>query len=429
MSSGITSALRFREPGERGFLNLTPPVGGSEDEKKQAANNNAKLHDMLLASLQMQHLIVLAGSGCSLAAGGPSMGKLWDEVVRTSPVDVAKAADGVTPDEASPEVAGVTPDVVSQEVVGATPDAAWMKIAGLVGHDIKNANIEEFLSRIEGYLDLWPNKDAEAEAFLIESKRRILAKCSRFAQDDPLDAHQRFLHRLSRRRVRDQRLRVFTTNYDLCFERAAGALGCVAVDGFSFAVPRRYDPRFFGYDIVRRPQHGDDMVNYLEGVFLLYKLHGSVNWARSADGTITEQAEPAPEEACLIYPAKGKYQRSFTQPHLESMAQYLAVVREPNTCVLVVGFGFNDDHLSEPLLAAAKSNPHMRLLIVDPAGEQKVAGDNRYWKQLGELARGGSDIWFIEAGFNEFAKMIPDLKSLTPADKLMQVVQRAARAP
>ena len=416
MSPENTPTSKFREPGTGGWLNLAPPEGGTDDERKFAANNKAKLHDMLLGSLQMQHLVVLAGSGCSLAAGGPSMGNLWDEVVRASPDHVAKALDGVTPDDRSKEVAG------------ATPDAVWQKVAGLVGHDIKNANIEELLSRVEGFLDLWPNTNTDAEAFLVESKRRILNACSGFLRDARLDAHQTFLHRLSRRRVRDQRLKVFTTNYDLCFERAAGDLGCVAVDGFSFSAPRRYDPRFFGYDIVRRPQHGDDMVNYLEGVFLLYKLHGSVNWARAADGAITEQANPDPKEACLIYPAKGKYQRSFTQPHLESMAQYLAALREPNTCVLVVGFGFNDDHLSEPLLAAAKSNPHMRLVIVDPAGEQKIAGDNAYWTQLGDLARRGGDTWFINAGFNEFADLIPDLKSLTPADKLMHVVQRAARA-
>ena len=66
-----------------------------------------------------------------------------------------------------------------------------------------------------------------------------------------------------------------------CLQSSAGYL-----DGFSFTAPRRYDPRFFGYDIIRRPRSGDDLGHFLEGVFLLYKLHGSVNWARNADKTI-----------------------------------------------------------------------------------------------------------------------------------------------
>ena len=255
----------------------------------------------------------------------------------------------------------------------------------------------------------------------------ILDKCSGFLPTDKLEAHKTFLHRLSRRRVRDQRLKVFTTNYDLCFERAASELGGVAMDGFSFTTPRYYDPRFFSYDIVRRPRSGDDLGNYLEGVFLLYKLHGSVNWARAEGGAIFEKEHPEPEEACLIYPARGKYQQSFTQPHLECMAQYLAAVREPNTCALVVGFGFNDEHLAEPLLAAARSNPHLRLIIVAPHSQANTANGNEYWKQFAELGGHGEDVWFIETGFEDFAQMIPDLKSLTPADTLMKAVQRVTR--
>jgi hypothetical protein len=272
--------------------------------------------------------------------------------------------------------------------------------------------------------------DADVGAFLDSSKQVILDKCSAFLDVTKLEAHKTFLHRLSRRRVRDQRLKVFTTNYDLCFERAAAELGGVALDGFSFTTPRRYDPRFFCYDIIRRPRIGDDLGQYLEGVFLLYKLHGSVNWARAHDGTIREKDRPTPAEACLIYPATGKYQQSFIQPHLESIAQFLATIREPNTCLISVGFGFNDDHLAEPLLAAIESNPHMRLIVVDTVAKTKVtSGDHRFWRQFCKLSASGEDVWFINASFGDFAQMIPDLKSLTPADALMKAIKGATREP
>ncbi|OGV68190.1 MAG: hypothetical protein A2498_15075 [Lentisphaerae bacterium RIFOXYC12_FULL_60_16] len=375
---------KFRSRGVTEWRPLAMDGDGDDTQK----SNKEDLHNVLLGSLQMQHLVVLAGSGCSLSAGGPSMTDLWDAAV-----------------DAKPAVA--------------------TRIAKRVGQNLDVKNIETFLSRIEAFLALHEN--ARIARFLNVSKGLILDKCSEFLQMNKLDAHKTFLHRLSRRRVRDQRLKVFTTNYDLCFERATGELGGVALDGFSFAAPRSYDPRFFSYDIIRRPRGGDDLGHYLEGVFLLYKLHGSVNWARTADGTIIERVNPNPQEACLIYPATGKYQQSFTQPHLESMAQYLAAVREPNTCVLVVGFGFNDDHLAEPLLDAAKSNPHLRLIIVDSDAEDKVANGNKYWKGFKHLGERGEDVWFIAATFGEFARMIPDLKSLTPADTLMKAIQNATR--
>src|SRR5690606_24799793 len=163
------------------------------------------------------------------------------------------------------------------------------------------------LSRIEASLQL--NEEAALQQFLNDSKRIILQQCSDFLDEEKLAAHRRFLHRLSRRRARDQRLKIFTTNYDLCFERAASALGGIAIEGFLFTAPRLYDPRYFDYGLVRGPRRGEE-ASYLEGVFLRYKLHGSGSWAKKSDGTLLEEMKPTPDEACLSYPAAGKYQQS-----------------------------------------------------------------------------------------------------------------------
>ena len=383
----------FRAPGATDWHELVAE-GADDKDQQEARKAKDELKNMLLTSLQMQHLVVLAGSGCSQAADGPSMRDLWNGAVGEKPTDEAKAT------------------------------------AAKVNYKLTDVNIEALLSRVEAFLQVNEGDNA-VEGFLNSSKQVILDKCSAFLEADKLGAHKVFLHRLSRRRVRDQRLQVFTTNYDVCFERAAAELGGVALDGFSFTAPRRYDPRFFGYDIIRRPRSGDDLGHYLEGVFLLYKLHGSVNWARGEEGAIYEKEKPTPAQACLIYPASGKYQQSFVQPHLESMAQYLAAVREPNTCLLAVGFGFNDDHLAEPLLAAAQSNPHLRLIIVDKKARERVeeTTDKRFWKAFAELGGRGGDVWFIKASFGDFAQMVPDLKSLTPADTLMKAIKGVTREP
>lgn len=398
-------SLTWKELKPEIALGLPP----EEEQKLVAATKAAKeeFKTFLLSSLQMQHVVVVAGSGTSLGPDtkGPSMWALWDYCVNSNPG---------TGDETR------------------TMAQAAKKIIAEIGYDvaIEKENIEALLSRCEAFLQVKVSTDVTE--FITASKKVILEKCSEFlapADEKQLAAHRTFLHRLSRRRVRDSRLKLFTTNYDLCFETAAGRQGLVALDGFSFTQPRHFDPRFFLYDIVRRPTTGDDVGTPLEGVFHLYKLHGSVNWSRAAGGDIEIVANPKPEDACLIYPARGKYQQSYVQPHLELISNYFSVLREPNTCLIVTGFGFNDDHLSEPILAAIRTNPHLRLIIVNPSADDLTARPpekNKYWESLFNLANQGEDVWLINATFGDFAEMIPDLKSLTPAQRLARDIKQMA---
>lgn len=402
--------LMFFSPDAAAWKHLNPdiPTGTdpAEEQKIVAAARSAKeeLRSFLLSSLQMQHVVVLAGSGTSLGpiTKGPSMWALWDHCVNSNP-DTGNAARTISTKAAN---------VIAE-----------------IGYDTaaEKENIEALLSRCEAYLQV--KTSADVNDFVTESKKVILEKCSEFidpADINQLAAHRTFLHRLSRRRVRDSRLKLFTTNYDLCFETAAGRQGLVVLDGFSFTQPRQFDPRFFLYDIVRRPTTGDEVGTPLEGVFHMYKLHGSVNWSRKTESEIEIEQEPSPDSACLIYPAKGKYQQSYVQPHLELVSQYFSVLREPNTCLIVTGFGFNDDHLSEPILAAARTNPHLRLIIVNPSADDLTARPrerNKYWEMLFSLSKQGEDVWLINADFGKFAEMIPDLKSLTPAQRLTREIK------
>lgn len=379
-------------------LDVHGKTSPSNTEKELAERATSELKAILLSSLQMQHVVALAGSGTSLGSvGGPSMWDLWDHCVNAN----AGA-------NAQPEMTAQASDVIKT-----------------VGYSTKvdGDDIEALLSRCDAYLQI--NEDEEVEEFVRSARAIILEMCSSFLSkttQSALSSHRNFLHRLSRRRTRDSRLKLFTTNYDLCFETAAGKQGLVVIDGFSFSFPRRFDPRYFRYDIVRSAASGDEQATPLEGVFHLYKLHGSVNWDRQNNGEIVMGSTSA-DTACLIYPARGKYQQSYLQPHLELISQYLSSIREPNTCVIVAGFGFNDDHLSEPIISAVRTNPHMRLIVVDAKAREHATNSNRYWTELARLAQQGNDIWLINATFDQFSEMIPDLKALTPSERLLRDIQ------
>jgi hypothetical protein len=189
---------------------------------------------------------------------------------------------------------------------------------------------------------------------------------------------------------------------------------------------RRFDGRYFNYDVVRRD---NDNHEFVEGVVQLFKLHGSVSWERSGND-IFECVNPSPESAALIYPAKGKYQQAFIQPHLELLSRFIEALRTPNNCFLMSGFGFNDDHLSGPVVSAIKSNPSLKLIIADFKAATHIEnsgknGSSPYWVDLAKLASNGYDIHFINSSFSEFVKLIPNLRALSPAEQLAKAVKRA----
>ena len=376
-----------------------------EEEKKKKElqkNTSENLTQKLKTAIQMPNIMVLAGSGTSLGpiVDGPSMGDLWN---------ACTIEDG--------KIFSAT-DCFSECGYETNID----------GHD----NIELCLSHCEAYIQINPN-DFKTKKFVEKSKEIILNKCHFINnQETQLIGHKEFIRKLSRRKAKDPRIKLFTTNYDTCFESAAGKLGITVIDGFSFSFPRVYDPRFFDIDIVRRNQAtSTNNPHYVEGVFQLFKLHGSTNWKRENDHMIVQTDDVQAENSCMIFPAKGKYQQSYLQPHLELISRFTQGLREPNTCLIIIGFGFNDDHLSEPILSAITSNPHLKVIIVTPTIkadiEKTSKNPSKYWEKFKYISdtRKTDELIFINSDFQKFANIIPDLNALSPAENLYETLNKA----
>lgn len=368
----------------------------SEEFCNRLEHNQRIASEFLSKSLQFPNLALFAGSGTSLdEPKGPSMWDLWAKCMFVGEED-----NGL----------GTAVEQLHKEAKGICEQLRYT--------ELETPNIEHFLSACDAYLIVYPD-DKAVKSFLTDCKAKILKACSEFltAKTD-ITAYTEILRKLARRRTRDPRLKVFTTNYDMCFETASSVLGMMVVDGFSYTRLRRFNGQYFNFDVVNR---ASEELSFIQGVIQLYKLHGSVSWEYQGRD-VYEVQKPSPELACLIYPAKGKYQQAFIQPHLELLSRYLEFLRQPNACLVVSGFGFNDDHLSEPILSAIRSNPSMKLIVSDYAAYDQVNGvGSHYWQ---DLASSGADVTFINASFKQLAVLIPNLAALSPAEQLSKDVQR-----
>lgn len=374
----------------RRFLSAAtgPDWAASMDSEKsdQAAihrteQNRQKLDQLLTEVLLSENLVVLAGLGTTLCLNqpgkshmAPQMSDLW-----------AAAAEKV----------GAKLSELKTKVNYSTPP--------------EGDNIETLLSQCQLSQALHPS--AEVAQFITETESIIVGKC-RFVKDSTdLTVHEAFLRKVAKRSTRQPRTKIFTTNYDLCFETAASHTRFVLVDGFSHTQPQEFDGSYYAYDLVRREQDRE-IPDYIPNVFHMYKIHGSVDWEIRGDQVIKT---PLPAKPLIIYPRHNKFEASYDQPFIEMMSRFQVALRQPNTGLLVIGFGFNDPHIWQPIMSAVRSNVSLKAMIVDPA---LASSPKNPVKQIESLIKAGdSRLVLLATGFEDLVPILPDLVAATEDER------------
>lgn len=191
-----------------------------------------------------------------------------------------------------------------------------------------------------------------------------------------LRPHNVFFSRaLSSRRADLSRLRVFTTNYDLAIERSLDVLGIEYIDGFAGTIDRTLRMDVYSREVYtvaastseRRPRR-------LQDFLYLYKVHGSLNW-RSRPGVGDNETRVAQEasynttpvdDLALIYPTPQKESETLGYPYSDLLRAFGAVLAEPDSALLVIGYGFSDEHINRIIVQSLAANQTLAIFIVAP---------------------------------------------------------------
>ncbi len=357
------------------------PADASESPelKQQVQEARETLGGFLVDTLSADNLVVLTGLGTSMCVKDKS-----GKSVAPSLVDLWNDAQSHTPD--------------------------FKKILQLVKFDIERfgPNLESLLSRCHLAQEMSPVP--RLEVFIRDTERLVIERCGFVDESVSLSTHEAFIRVLARRSPRKLRLKLFTLNYDLCFEAAASRTRFVAIDGFSHTQPQQFDSDYFSYDIVRRDDERP-APDYISNVFHLYKLHGSVDWGRVGSQVIREAK---PDNPVIIYPRSTKFEASYSPPFIEMIARFQAALRHPNTGLLIIGFGFRDEHITQPFLSAIRSNVGLRAVVVS----KEV--DDAPGTPIGSLVRlindGDRRLALVKGLFEDLVPMIPDLSGPTESE-------------
>jgi hypothetical protein len=168
-------------------------------------------------------------------------------------------------------------------------------------------------------------------------------------------------------------LRVFTLNYDLCVEKAYQF-------EYNEYPERGFDKsRLWSHELLEDVTPGDKNL-------YLYKLHGSIDWTRDASTkklTFSDSTSKIRvEDGELIFGTSYKLQ--YVDPFLFLVYQLRRLSLDAKL-LLVIGYGFGDEHINGILAQALRGSPQKRLVAVTYSGERGEAQKDSAKKEFCEF--------------------------------------------
>lgn len=167
-------------------------------------------------------------------------------------------------------------------------------------------------------------------------------------------------------------INIFTTNYDLFNENALDNINIHYSLGFQGGMKRVFNPSMFNLRYVDTENKFKQKWNPVRRFAKLYKLHGSTNWLSEGDKVFLTDKVIKSTDQVMIYPSYVKHDITNQTPYSELFRELTLNLQKPNSVLIVLGFGFPDEHINQ-LIEQALNNEDFILLIFGDDEEGKVS--------------------------------------------------------
>ena len=390
---------------------LLGPSSGQESENllEGCADEEAaiqRLQALLSEWLRMENLVVLTGAGCSVSCGGKTMLSL-EKAVLNAVKNVSNMTQG-------------TIQIMNERLKDDEKDekAEWAKTGfeQWLSYLVNSVYLAEEQSSPIDFLR-WKGVNSRVEhikRLITYVSKAIYAECAlTLPEDKKFDSgkqdiapHLSFLSKLMARDSNLGRTHLFTLNYDTLFEQAIELLGIQYFDGFTGRANAHFDPSVYGLDIYYPGELSEGRVRRFDKFLHFYKLHGSIHW-RSKDNEIfaqhgnlekyaSYQGENLDKAKLLkkrdfapdykdfgILPTSNKFVQTLDMPYSHLFRAFQARLSAPQTFLMVLGYGFGDEHVNR-IIETALMNPALIMLVVEPNPKSKIVKQISRYKELGK---------------------------------------------
>jgi len=368
-----------------------------------AKQSRQRLQALIAEWLRLENMVVLTGAGCSKSSGGKLLSELETAVLNTIS-SMAECTDSIRHLIASRQSAASGPQRAGFE--------EWLSF--LVNAAFVTSAPQSPFSDVTWKSAPGPSL-TELHWFVSAASKAIFAECALMLADttptastaEEIAPHLAFLSKLVARDSNLGRIHLFTLNYDTLFEQALELLGVQYFDGFAGRADARFDPSVYGLDIYYPGEVAEGRVRRFDKFLHLYKLHGSIHWhaqanelrARHPNLTIAHDYQSAPQNkkgeeldkiaaqvpSVGILPTSNKFTQTLSMPYAHLFRSFQIRLSAPQTFLLVLGYGFGDDHVTR-MIETALMNPSLVMLVVEPNPESPTIARIRSYKDLGKRA-------------------------------------------
>jgi hypothetical protein len=248
-----------------------------------------------------------------------------------------------------PDIAGLTA-LIREQLAASDMSEEWDALTAQLPPD---ANVEALLSQIRSLRAVaGPDVVRGLNAQQLDALDTEICKTIAELAGKRLSSNDTPFHKVASwagSSIRTYPVELFTPNYDLLVEQALEETRVPYFDGFVGAV----EP-FFDLHAIEE----DDLPPRWAR---LWKLHGSINWSLSSDGTVFRTHTSNAGERHVIYPSHLKYEQSRRMPYLALLDRLRTFLRRPSAVLITCGYSYRDQHLNEVLLDGAEGNPSSML--------------------------------------------------------------------
>lgn len=163
---------------------------------------------------------------------------------------------------------------------------------------------------------------------------------------------------------RDFSKEIFTSNYDLIFEKSLEETQIPYFDGFVGS----YEPFFLTENVERFVDNNDITKSWIR----LWKIHGSLSWFWKKDesknsfrivrlGKINDVEKEGNE--VVIYPSKEKYDSSRKQPFISYFDRFKTFLTNGELLFIISGYSFSDQHINEVIFNSLRQNNRLHIVV------------------------------------------------------------------